>query len=537
MTALEPAAQVDIGDPAPPPRRGRRGPAAPGPRDTLAGWYRQLWTVGCVLFGLQAVGLMVWSRHLWSRFDLTDDFASFSQAWSLIGSGHLDPYQTTFAYNYPHYGFPFWQSHFEIVMWPLALLHLVWSSPFVLLIVQDLALAGTGLVALRFGLELLQAEWPVEVSGAPLIGIGLLVVLLANPWTYWTASFDFHFQPVGAIFVALCARDVWNGRRRAWWWAAAVLTCGDVAASYLIGLGIGALLAGRATRRRGLALVMIGLVWIAFIIAIGSGKASSLAGNYGYLSNTTGTGLGGTVAALVGIVGHPGAVGHVLRSRWDAIYKFVAGSGTIGVVSAVGFGLALVVIAPNALNVSPNFVGPVAAFQNLVAVVFLIVGAVAVLTFTARRLPFGPVVAAVLGTAALAQALVVSAQWVPQISPALLQVDGATAAQLSRVQSLIPAGAEVIVSQGVMGRFGDRRLVYPFIDAFGGSQTVPVSASTVDFVFVPRQGIEMASPAQTEAAIAQVRTQLQGHQLYRGPDVSAFVWHPPPGTRTVHFEP
>jgi len=160
-----------------------------------------------------------------------------------------------------------------------------------------------------------------------------------------------------------------------------------------------------------------------------------------------------------------------------------------------------------------------------------------VLTFTACRLPFGPVVAAVLGTAALAQALVVSAQWVPQISPALLQVDGATAAQLSRVQSLIPADAEVIVSQGVMGRFGDRRLVYPFIDAFGGSQTVPVSASTVDFVFVPRQGIEMATPAQTEAAIAQVRTQLQGHQLYGGPDVSLFVWHPPPGTRTVHFGP
>ena len=140
------------------------------------------------------------------------------------------------------------------------------------------------------------------------------------------------------------------------------------------------------------------------------------------------------------------------------------------------------------------------------------------LTFTACRLPFGPVVAAVLGTAALAQALVVSAQWVPQISPALLQVDGATAAQLSRVQSLIPADAEVIVSQGVMGRFGDRRLVYPF-------------------VFVPRQGIEMATPAQTEAAIAQVRTQLQGHQLYGGPDVSLFVWHPPPGTRTVHFGP
>jgi hypothetical protein len=502
----------------------------------LSGWYRRLWDIGCALFALQCVGLIVWSRFLWGRFDLTDDFASFSQAWSQIGSGHLDPYQTTFAYNYPHYGFYFWQSHFEIIMWPLALLHLVWSSPFVLLIVQDLALAGLGLVAFRFGLELLQAQWPGVVRGAPLAGLGLLVVLLANPWAYWTASFDFHFQPLGVLFVALCARDVWSGRRRSWWWAAAVLLCGDVAASYLIGLGIGALLSGRSTRRQGMTLVLIGVLWIGFIVAIGSGKASSLAGNYGYLAHVTGgTGIGATLSVLFGIARHPHGVVDVLRSRWDAIYKFLAGSGSIGILSALGIGMALVVIVPNALNQSPNFVGQVASFQNLAAVVFLIVGGVTFLTWIVRRTRFGPVLALVLGMAALAQVLVVSAHWIPQISPTMLQVDGTTAAQLSKVQRMIPGDAEVIVSQGVMGRFGDRRLIYPFIDAFGGTQIVPISATTVDFVFVPRQGIELATAPQTEAAVAQVRTELGAHELFSSPNVTVFVWHPPRSTRSVQF--
>ena len=78
--------------------------------------YRQLWSGGCVVFALQAATLIVWSRHLWSRFDLTSDFATFSQAWNLIGTGHLNPYESTFAYYYPHYGYPFWQSHFELMM-------------------------------------------------------------------------------------------------------------------------------------------------------------------------------------------------------------------------------------------------------------------------------------------------------------------------------------------------------------------------------------------------------------------------------------
>ena len=503
----------------------------------LTGSYRQLWRVGCVAFFLQGAGLLLWSWHLWSRFDLTSDFATFSQAWAQIGSGHLNPYESTFAYNYPHYGYPFWQSHFEILMWPLALLRLIWASTFDLLIIQDLVLAGFGLVAFRFGLEYLQAHWSKAVRGAPGVGTGLLVVLLASPWTYWTASFDFHFQSIAAFFVALCARDVWNGRRRAWWWAIAVLMCGDVAGSYLIGVGIAALLSGRATRRQGGYLVLAGALWIVFIIAIGSGKGSGLAGSYGYLAHVkNSTGVGATIAVLLGIVGHPGGVVSVVRARWSEIFKFIAASGTVGLVSALGFGMALVVLIPNALNQQAVFIGATAAFQNLVAVMFMIIGGVTFLTWIVRRSQ-GPLIAGLIGCAALIQAVVVGIHWIPQIPSNFAKVNAATAHQLFDVQSKVPGDAEVIASQGVIGRFGARGLVYPFLDAFGDGQDIPVQATTVVFIFVPRQGIELATPTQTGAAIAKVRTELHAQEVSNSPNATVFVWHPRRGTASVHFAP
>ena len=97
----------------------------------------------------------MWSGHLWSRFDETSDMGTFSQAWSQIATGHLNPYETTFPYNYPHYGYPFYQSHLELMMWPLAILYFVWPHAIDLLVVQDLAIAGAGLVGLRWALEML----------------------------------------------------------------------------------------------------------------------------------------------------------------------------------------------------------------------------------------------------------------------------------------------------------------------------------------------------------------------------------------------
>ncbi len=515
--------------------------AAPAPTPTArhggTGRFRTLWLVGVAAFGLQLVGLVAWSRHLWDRFDLTSDFATFSQAWSQIGTGHLDPYETTFAYHYPHYGYPFWQSHFELVLWPLALLRAVGLSAFSLLVVQDLALVGFGLVLFRTGLEHLGRHWPEARPGARVAGAGLLVALLVSPWTYWAASFDFHVQPIAALFAALCARDVWGGRRRAWLWAALVLLCGDVAASYLVGLGLAALVSGRALRRQGIALVLVGVVWVVVVIAVGSGKGSSLAGNYGYLAHVAPAGgVAATVGVLVGILGHPADVVHVLRTRWSEIAKFVTASGTLGLASPWGAGMALAVLVPNALNQSGVFIGAAGAFQNLVAVGFLTVGSVAVLTWVLARTR-GAVVVAVLGSVALAQVVAASAHWTPRARTEFARVDPATAAQLAAVEARLPPDAEVVVSQGVIGRFGARRAVYPFLDAFADGQTVPVVAPTVAFVFVPTAGLEQATPAQTAAAATLVRTELHARVVAESPQVSAFVWRPTTSVRTVHFAP
>ncbi len=503
----------------------------------LTGRLRLIWAVGCIVFGIQFVGLVVWSWHLWTRYDLTSDFGTFSQAWQQIGSGHLDPRETTFAYFYPHYGYPFWQSHFELMMWPLALLHVVSSSTFTLLVIQDLALAGIGLAALRFGLELVERQWPRRLGPRTPAGLWLLVVLLASPWFYWAASFDWHFQPIAVLLVLLCARDIWSGRRRAWWWAAAVLLCGDVAASYLIGLGIAAVLSGRPTRKRGLVLIGIGAVWVVFVAAIGSGKGSNLALSYGYLANVSNaTGLGAMFTVLWGIAHHPSTVVHVLRSRRDEVWKFVASSGTVGLFSALGIGMTLVVLIPNALNQQPVFIGATASFQNLAVVVFLIVGGVTVATWLLRWGRAGLIAVWVVGVLSLVQVGVVADQWIHQIPRTFLKVNAQTAAELGRVQARIPEGAEVIASQGVIGRFGDRQWLYPYLDVFADGQTLPINTSEVAFVFVPNEGLETATPAQTESAIARMHA-LGARRVVSTRNVTAYLWHPPKGTKTVRFNP
>ncbi len=303
------------GPPAGPSSGGGGGARRPRPLAAVA--MRRLWVVGASVIVLQLAGLLAWSWHLWTRFDLTADMATFSQAFQQIGTGHLDPYETTFVFGYPHWGYSFYQSHFELLMWPLALLFTVTRSTFTLLVVQDLALAGSGAVVFRWACELLDRRWPAERRGRSLVGAGVLLVVVANPWTAWVASFDWHFQPIATFFALVAARDVWAGRRRAWIWIAAVLLCGDVATTYVMALGLAAVVAGRTTRRWGGAMIAAGVVWLGVVSLAGAGKGSSLNGGYGYLAgHPVSDGIGGMVAIVVGMLLHPSHPLSMLRSRW-----------------------------------------------------------------------------------------------------------------------------------------------------------------------------------------------------------------------------
>jgi len=319
---------ADASDPADVERE-----AAPTrPSQKLAGGLRIAWLVGLAVFAVQFVLLLLHSWYLWDHFDLTADFAQYSQAWQQIATGHLNPYDTTYAWNYPHYGYPFYQGDLELITWPLSLLYWVWPHSIDLLIVQDAALAGAGLIAYRWALEHLSLH-ALNRRFAVAIGACVGAVLVLQPWTYWAASYDYHSEPLAAFFTLAAGRDLWSDRRRGWIFVALALLCSNVAGSYVVALGLAAVISGRRRWRTGLILVGAGVAWLALVGLVHSGKGAALAA-YAYLDNKTTVNdtVGGIFTIVSGMALHPHIAGHVVTSRWGEICGRAvdeAGSGSV----------------------------------------------------------------------------------------------------------------------------------------------------------------------------------------------------------------
>jgi uncharacterized membrane protein len=513
--------------------------------------------VGLAAGALQAVILIVYSAHLFAHFDLTLDFAVENQAWSRITHGDLNPYLTLNPHNYPHYGYPYWQDHLELITWPLALLGLFSTSSFTLLVVQDLALAACTVVVALFARDILvSAVHPQDDEGAgradlrrsgwvrawdrawaPALGLGAIALALINPWTYWSAAFDFHIQALATLFALLIARDLWNGHfRRVFCWIVLLLLCGNVAGTYLVGIGVFALLSFRRQelRRPGVLLVLGGILAPALISAIGGGEGT-LISNYAYLAHVKPGTTAGTGAIVVGIVTHPGTPFHMVWTRAHLLYLQLASGGLVGVLSPLGFGMSLVVLLENALNDSPVFSSQISAFQSLPVYMFVLVGSVVVLMWLSRiRWSGRRLTASVVALAVLIQAVVLAAVWIPRASQQFAVVDGATAATLNEVQPKIPQGAEVIVSQGVIGRFANRRLVFPFLDINNGGQVVPVFGRGPVVVLLTNAGIEFATPAGTATAVHYLRS-IHAHPIESKNGVYAFVVYPSVEAKRIVF--
>jgi len=508
--------------------------------------FRWLRNIGFAVAIVQAIILIAYSAHIYSHFDLTLDFGVFNQGWTEIAHGHLNPYSTVNPHNYPHYGYPFLHDHFALIMWPLALLWLVYPHSIDLLVIQDLATAGSTLVAFLFVVDLF--EFPLHANspkisarirgtaGPVLLSLCVLVLLVGNPWVYWADSFDFHLEAVATCFLLLTARDLWFGRtRRSILWIVAVVLCGNVSTTWLIGLGVGLIIVRKNLRWPGAILIALGIVWAAVISAAG-GAVGTLISNYAYLAGPSASPNVGMRPIIVGLLSHPSRGLHILHQRWLWTYRLLATSGLLGVVTAIGIGVTLTVVLPSDLNISPVFSGPISSFQNLPLYFFVPIGSVLVIAWVLRapsrfiRWAVVPV-----GVAILIQSVVLAAIWVPKARTQFLQVDSAAATQLERVQAALPATDEVVVSQGVLGRFADRAQVFPFLDIANNGQVFPVFHHRVVFILTS-QGIEFASASGTQAAV-QYLDSIHAHVLTASGGVFAFSWNPPPGTRTFTFPP
>jgi len=488
---------------------GRRAGSVPTYRFERLGW------IGVGLLLIQGLGMLAWSTLLWHRFALTLDYSAYYQAWWLIAHGHLDPFSTIV-------GVPFWQNNLELFMWPLALIGVVLAHGPALLWLQDACLVGAEVVAWRWMLE--ETAIFGGLSGRLLAGTGL-VLLLANPWAWWSISFDFHMELVAVPFALLAAYDLAHERRRMWLWLVITLLCGDAETTWVIGLGLGALLAGRRWRGKGVVLIVLGVGWVLLSTSIHGDRGGSLIGSYGYLVGPAVSTEPSLSTLVLHILTHPGEVlTELWRHRVDTLANLAPG-GFIGIANPWILGLAVPVVLATDLFQGNRFAQPL--FQNILVYVIVPLGTVLVLAHLFqrwRRLALG------LGALAVANALVWTAIWGPEIPTTWLLVPGPSAAVLSRAEALIPPSAEVVASQGVSGRFSDRLLLYP---VRAPSQRIPLRSRDTWWIVAPSVGIETESTAAGAALVSELAGPLHAHLVLHGAGVWIFHWLAPASRHSI----
>jgi Predicted membrane protein (DUF2079) len=471
--------------------------------------------IGYLVLGLQLAGFLFWSTVLYDRFQLTADFSQYQQAWFLITHGQLNPSDTI-----EH--FSFWQNHSEFIMWPLAVLYWAWPHDVTLMWLQDISVVCAEAVAFTWICEI--AGRRLRDSDAIVLVGGGLALLAVNPWIWWSVSWDFHSESVAVLFAALLAWDLAHGRRRAWAWVAPLLCCGIVAATYVAGIGLGGVVAGKRSRLSGVIIACLSVLAMLAITAV-HGNAGSDFDAYGYLAAGTASQSLTTIALLKGVVTHP--IG-VMRTFWlkrvDVLAN-LAPAGIAGLCDPLILPLALAVLMANVLFSGLLFAEPI--FQNLPIYILLPVGSIAVLatlTHHHRR------TALLLAGFIVAQAVAWSLIWAPRTPSQWLRVSTPAAATLTSIEARIPETAEVIVSQGVMGRFCNRVDVHPLY----ATDDVPLDGGPVWIVVAPSEGIETESTASAMGLIEELAGPLHATLVTHANGVWAFRWRPPSGTRALN---
>jgi hypothetical protein len=489
------------------PRHG--APAAPrGPQLRIR-------RIGYAVLGLQLIGLFGWSTLLFGRFAGTWDLAQFVQSWTLIAHGHLDPFDTM-------HGFWFWQDHSAFLVWPLALLYWLWPHGVTLLWVQDVCIVAAEAVAFTWLCEAAQRQRPGR--DASWLAVTGLIMLTVNPWTWWSAAWDFHVEALALPFAVLVLWDLFNGRKRAWVWVVPLLACGDVAGTYLAAAGLAALMSSRGARLRGLAMTCAGVAAV-LVITIVHGNLGSGVSSYSYLAAAGPSDSQLGLAALIkGIALHPARVARVIWAKRLAVWAALAPAGLVGIGYLWVLPMGVIVLLANILDPGYTFTTP--SFQYLPLYVLMPVGTVAALAWLARR---HRRTAFLVGALLLAQAVAWAAVWLPRTPAQWLRVSAPAAATLARVQALIPASAEVVASQGVMGPFSGRVRMY---SVFGLGSPLPVQQGENWFVITPVQGVETLNTASAMALIGKLAG-LHAAVVIHANGVWALRWRPPPGVRAV----
>lgn len=493
-------------------------------------WSHLVWRASLCLLALQLIGMLVFSKVQYGRFNLTTDFASYSQVWTAIAHGHFDPYST-------EWGVRFWRNDFEVLMWPLALFYWVYPHAVTLLWLQDVAVVAGEFVVLFWVRESLGKPGAAPAGAGPLLALATALVVV-NPFSWFTIGFDFHMEPVATVFALLAARALFSGRHRQLllWVPLTLGACAVPGALLVLAIGLVGLVGPRGRRSAALWTALGGAGWLVLVVEVGAARNANwndMVVMYGYLTGQT-SGHLSVFGAMGGLVTHPVRALDMLGSHAGYVAGYVASGGALGLASRWGLLPAAAVLLPSALNADPDFIHFAGAFQSWPAMLFLVVGSVLVVQRLAAEAASAGMVAKAFGAVTFAAAVGTTVGCVGQISLYLSRVSPAAAAKLALTAARVPSSSEVIASQGVIGRFGTGHRAYPYW-ASGSPEVFPLyrSARTVVFVLAPVQGTAEGYPAETRSAIRYVEAELGARRVIAGSGVWAFTWRPATSARYV----
>jgi hypothetical protein len=508
-----------------------------------------------IALGCQLVAMFFLSWVIYHRWSNTWDFAIRYQGWWGISHGNLNPYASV-AGRY------FVQDHFELINWPLAPISLLWPHGLWPLWIQDLMVVGGEVGAVLIVADSVRSgRWKSRVPGWTAVCL-VALMLVANPWIYDSIAFDFHYQVLGAAcFALLACREMIRGSR---WqlllWAVLCLLCGDIASTYLAAVGVAGIIAGGKQRRRGLALVGMGLAWYALSDLAGGNQGSSIAGHYGYLVGAARTASLTPIGLAKGLLLHPErGLGRLWAHRLD-LWGYAASAGLIGLLTPWAI-VPLLVLLEIGLTGGTTAAG--SAYQSFGAVLFLIPLSVLALGGVGReghetaisaslRLFRRPIrrwqrashrlrrlwiedrrrAIAYAGAAILAvNAIGWGVVWIPQVPSEWIRVSAATSSALDAANVVIPPTAEVVASQGIIGRFADRQWLYRIT----GDALIPLRTPTIYFVVLPNAGIESLSVQTSQGIIGQLAGPLHARLLIARDGVWVFALRRPPDRTVVQF--
>lgn len=475
---------------------------------------------------IQLVVLLAKVQHQWQSGMISFDGAIFVQAAHQISVGDLSPTSTLL-------GYPYWRSHFELFLWPLAFL----VSPF-----PPVALFWAQAVAMVLA-EYVGARWvldAVTMSNASararqLLAAAVVTITVAlychnGSITDSIVGADFHLQAFATLFAVAAARDLWAGQRhRSWVWVALALSTGDVAGTYVAGVGVSALL-HRGLRRHGLALVAVGAGWVAFIAVLGANRGSSLVDGYAHvLGRAVPPGLAGSLIVMIGLATAPWRPLRALAGVRHEIWMNLAPTGVIGAVHPWAIGVCGITVIANGLHVNRSFIA--LGFQNIPIYVFATVGSSLALhslgaAALARQQDHVRIRAGTLSLAAMTAAFVVAVAW-SQVPPRVRNVFPArptTASEVQQALRYLPAEHPVIATWNVVGRVANREQVY-VVGGGGARMTVRV-AQPVFVLLVPRDGNQPVNDA-TLSIFRQQLLDLGASLVYAADAVQLYSWVPP----------